>query len=236
MKAGLITMPTLVRTRVVDKMATRDGELAITTLGHAALMFQYRGKVIHVDPVIDFTGDLAGQPKADLILITHEHADHLDQGAIRTLSKSDTLVVACRSCTAALPEAKILRNGDSGTFVGIRVEAIPSYNLEHVGSSGRLQHAPGDGNSYLLTFGDKRIVIGGDGGVVPELNALRDIDVAFLPMNLPPLRTATIMVDTVRAMKPRVVYPHHYGEIGPYEAVRLLQDEPGLEVRIRDMR
>ncbi len=199
-------------------------------------MFRYGGKVIHVDPVTVFTGDLSDQPKADLILVTHEHADHLDKDAIRLLSKSGTQVVVSRSTAPALPNATVLQNGESGIYAGVKVEAIPSYNLNHVGSSGRLQHAPGEGNSYLITFGDKRVVIGGDGGVVPELNALRNIDIAFLPMNLPPDRTAAIMVDTVKAMKPRVLYPHHYGDVGPWEAVRLLQALSGTEVRIRDMR
>jgi L-ascorbate metabolism protein UlaG (beta-lactamase superfamily) len=218
-----------------DTIPTSSGDLTITFLGHATLMFRFGGKVIHVDPVRR-EADYSKLPKADLILVTHEHGDHLDPEAIEQIRKADTRIVVGRSCAGKVPGAEVMTNGEVRDEIGLRVEAVPAYNVVHMRSPGVAYHAKGDGNGYVVTFGDVRVYIAGDTENTPEMKALRDIDVAFLPMNLPYTMTPEMVADAARAFRPRILYPYHYGETDPQELVRLLADEPGIEVRVRDLK
>ncbi len=217
-----------------DTIPTSSGDLTITFLGHATLMFRYGGKVIHIDPV-RAEADYATLPKADLILVTHEHGDHLDPVAIDQIRKPDTRIVVSRSCTGRVPGAEVMTNGERRDEVGLHVQAVPAYNLVHMRSPGVPYHAKGDGNGYILTFGDVRVYVAGDTENTPEMKALDDIDVAFLPMNLPYTMTPEMVADAARAFRPHVLYPYHYGATDPRQLVRLLADEPGIEVRVRDL-
>jgi len=118
---------------------------------------------------------------------------------------------------------------------GIPIEAIPAYNIEHKRSNGEPFHPKGIGNAYLLGIGDLKVLIGGDTENVPEIKALKDIDIAFLPMNLPYTMTPEMVADAARAMQPKILYPYHFGQTDPEELVILLQDEKEIEVRIRDL-
>jgi L-ascorbate metabolism protein UlaG (beta-lactamase superfamily) len=211
-----------------DMLKTSGGDLKMTFIAHGTLMFTYGGKVIHVDPVSMFGTDYSTLPKADLILVTHEHGDHLDPKAIQTVSTSGTTLITNQTSAKNLPNAAVMKNGDTKTVAGIKVEAVPAYNLE------RPFHPKGNGNGYVLTFGDKRVFVAGDTENVPEIKALKNIDVAFLPMNQPYTMTPEQVADVAKAMQPKVLYPYHFGKTDTGALVNLLKEEKGIEVRIRN--
>lgn len=220
-----------------DVFDAGDGNLSITFIGHGTLMFEYKNMVIHIDPTMRET-DYAKMPDADMILITHHHGDHLDLTAINHIIKEDCPVVMTQSCLEQFEDFKgavIMKNGDQKTINGIPIEAIPAYNIEHKRSNGQAYHPKGIGNAYVVSIGDLRVLIGGDTENVPEIKSLNDIDIAFLPMNLPYTMTPEMVADAARAMQPRVLYPYHFGQTDPNELVALLQDEKNIEVRIRDL-
>jgi L-ascorbate metabolism protein UlaG (beta-lactamase superfamily) len=212
-----------------DMIKTSGGDLKIVFIGHGTLMFEFAGKVIHVDPVSMYA-DYATLPKADLILITHEHGDHLDAKAIQAASTPNTTVIVNTGSAKTLPAAVVMKNGDTKTVAGVNIEAVPAYNLE------KQFHPKGNGNGYLLTFGGKRVFVAGDTENVPEIKALKNIDVAFLPMNLPFTMTPEQVADAAKAMGAKVLYPYHFGNTDPNLLVNLLKDEKGIEVRIRNLK
>jgi len=217
-----------------DVLPTSAGDLTISFIGHGTLMFEYGGKVVHVDPV-SREGDYATLPDADLILITHEHGDHLDPGAVAEISKDGTEIVVSKSCEGALDGAHVMENGEAATVAGFAIDAVPAYNIVHMRSEGMPFHPKGVGNGYVITFGDLRVYVAGDTENTPEMKALEDIDVAFLPMNLPYTMTPEMVADAARAFRPRILYPYHFGSTDTNELVTLLADEEGIEVRIREM-
>ena len=218
-----------------DVIRTNGGDLKITFIGHATLMFAFGGKVVHVDPVSSET-DYARMPKADLILVTHGHGDHLDPTAIAAIRKSDTTIVLPPSCAAQVKGGTAMANGSARTVAGLAVEAVPAYNIVNKRPTGQPFHPRGEGNGYVVTFGDKRVYVAGDTENTPEMKALKGIDVAFLPMNLPYTMTPAMVADAARAFHPKVLYPYHYGETDTAELARLLADEKGIEVRVRKLK
>lgn len=218
-----------------DVIPTPDGELEITFIGHGTLMFTWQGQVIHVDPWSRLT-DYANLPKADLVLITHAHGDHLDPKALAAVRTPATTVIASPGCEGKIEGAVILADGQTRSAAGVTVTAVPAYNLVHRREDDRPYHPRGDGNGYVLTFGELQVLVAGDTENVPELKALKGIDVAFLPMNLPYTMTPEMVADLARAMTPRILYPYHYGDTDPRRLVELLESTPGIEVRIRPMR
>jgi L-ascorbate metabolism protein UlaG (beta-lactamase superfamily) len=218
-----------------DVIPTAKGDLEITFLGHGTLMMTFGGKTIHVDPYGE-AGDYSSLPKADLIFITHEHFDHLDPAALKAIMKPETTVVATKACIGELPKAIIMANGDTRTVLGLPVEAVPAYNVAHKRPDGNPFHPKGSGNGYIITFGDKRVYIAGDTENTPEMKTLKMIDVAFLPMNLPYTMTPEMVADAARAVRPKFLYPYHFGETDTSKLVKLLQGEKEIEVRIRRMR
>jgi L-ascorbate metabolism protein UlaG (beta-lactamase superfamily) len=217
-----------------DVLQTSAGELKITFIGHASLMFQFGGKVIYSDPAGQY-GDFSRLPKADLILAAHEHGDHFDLKTIALLSTPKTKLVMTPLCAAKLPGGIVLKNGEETTVAGIRIEAVPAYNLVHMRSPGLPYHPKGDGNGYILTFGDKRIYVAGDTENIPEMKALGRIDVAFLPMNLPYTMTPEMVADAARMVKPKILYPYHTTDTDTSKLQPLLKQDKGIEVRIRRM-
>jgi len=211
------------------------GSPEITFIGHGTLMFRFEGKVIHVDPWGQFA-DYGKLPKADLVLVTHEHRDHLDLKAIEAVRKEGTVILASETAAKQIPGAAALKNGDSGTWQGIPVEAVPAYNLVHMRSRGVPYHPKGQGNGYVVTFASKRVYIAGDTENTPEMKALKNIYAAFLPMNLPFTMTPEMVADAVKAFRPKILYPYHYGETDVQKLVALLKDEKGIEIRIRSMK
>jgi L-ascorbate metabolism protein UlaG (beta-lactamase superfamily) len=217
-----------------DVIETSAGNLEITFIGHGTLMFQFDDKVIHVDPWSRLA-DYSKLQKADLIFLTHQHGDHLDPVAIKQTSKDNTIVVLTETCARSLEGGIVMKNGDAKKFMGIGVLAVPAYNLVHKRDSGEPFHPKGEGNGYILTFGDTRVYIAGDTENTPEMKALEDIDIAFLPMNLPYTMTPEMVADAVIAFKPKVLYPYHYGDTNVSELGELLKDNKDTEVRIRKM-
>jgi L-ascorbate metabolism protein UlaG (beta-lactamase superfamily) len=220
---------------VVDTISTSQGDLKISFLGHGTLMMAFGGKILHIDPV-SAEADYAQLPKADLVLITHDHYDHLDPKALEAVRKPGTTVVASRVCAGKVKDAVIVGNGESATALGLRIEAVPAYNIVNKRPGDGPFHPKGDGNGYIITFGDKRVYIAGDTENTPEMKALKSIDVAFLPMNLPYTMTPEMVADAAKAFKPKILYPYHFGETDTAKLAKLLQGEKGIEVRIRDMK
>lgn len=218
-----------------DILKTSQGELKITFIGHGTLMMTFGGKVIHIDPVGSYA-DYGKLPSADLVLVTHEHGDHMDPKAIGILRKSGTDVVGTEKCAEKLQNMIIMKNGESKVFQGLKVEAVPAYNIVHMSGPGAPFHPKGQGNGYVVTFGDKRVYVGGDTENIPEMKDLKNIDIAFLPMNLPYTMTPEMVADAAKVIKPKILYPYHFGGTDTSKLVELLKSEKGIEVRIRNMK
>jgi len=217
-----------------DSLETSNGDLEITFLGHGSLLFAYGGKWIYADP-FSRVADYSALPKADVVLITHEHHDHLDPEALAQIRTDATDVICTELCEGQIEGGTVMRNGDVTVVQGLNVEAIPAYNLLHKRESGDPFHPSGDGNGYVVTFGDLRVLIAGDTENTPELKAVSDIHVAFLPMNLPYTMTPEMVADVAIAMKPRILYPYHFGSTDTSRLTELLKDHPEIEVRIRSL-
>lgn len=218
-----------------DLIQTASGELKITFLGHATLMFTFQDKVIHVDPWLE-QADYSQLPKADLILVTHDHFDHLDPAAIRILRQESTVIIGPPACQAKVPGVRVVKNGDRLTVLGLEIEAVPAYNIQHKRPDGNPFHPKGVGNGYLITFADKKVYVAGDTENIPEMKNLKNIAVAFLPMNLPYTMTPEMVAEAARWFKPSILYPYHYGETDTSRLVALLKDTPEIEVRIRRLK
>ncbi|WP_432823403.1 MBL fold metallo-hydrolase [Trichloromonas sp.] len=217
----------------MDTIETSAGDLQISFIGHGTLMFAFDGKIIHVDPWSKLA-DYAKLPKADLILITHEHQDHLDLAAVELLTKPGTQMVASRPAAVHLPGSLVMQNGESKTVQGLAIEAVPAYNLVHMRSEGVPFHPKGNGNGYVVTFGGTRVLVAGDTENTPELKGLQGVDVAFLPMNLPYTMTPEMVADAALALQPKILYPYHFGETDTARILDLLAGS-GIDVRIRAM-
>jgi L-ascorbate metabolism protein UlaG (beta-lactamase superfamily) len=213
-----------------DLFPLQGGSLKITFLGHGTLMLDYNGWIIHVDPV-SAEADYATLPPADLILVTHEHGDHLDRAAVARITRPGTTIVTNPASAGKLTGAVALRNGESRTVDSVKIEALPAYNT----SPGRTQfHPKGRDNGYLLAIAGKRIYIAGDTEETSAMKALKNIDIAFLPMNQPYTMTPEQVAKAALAFKPRVLYPYHYGDTDTARLVALLEGK-GVEVRIRKL-
>ncbi len=202
----------------------QGGAIKITPIYHASLQIEYRGRVIQVDPFS--AGDLTGAKKADIVLITHTHPDHLDVKAIQMVMGKYVHFIAPPSAASTL---KPLTSNGRGNFmrfmndtssvfdstvnkdkIRILIQAVPAYNIVRGPKPGQKYHPKGQFNGYVLTLGGKRIYIAGDTEVTPEMKALKNIDVAFLPMNLPFTMKPQEAAAGAKAFKPKVVYPYHY--------------------------
>jgi len=232
--ASAMAQPPAEKEFEVDTVATDAGELKITCIGHGTLMFTYQDKVVHVDPV-SREADYTKLPKADLVLITHEHGDHLDPKALDLVRQDATKVVVTKVCAERMSDGIVMKNGDVKTVAGLKIEAVPAYNIVHKRGNGQPFHPKGQGNGYIVTFGKTRVYIAGDTENTPEMKALEKIDIAFLPMNLPYTMTPAMVADAAQAFKPRILYPYHYGRTDPNELVALLQDCEDIEVRVRKL-
>ena len=217
-----------------DKISTSAGVVEMYFIGHGSLMFKAGSSVIYFDPVLS-SGNYTGLPKADLILVTHEHGDHLDVKLINQLKKDGTLILASEASATKIEKAKAVKAGDRDVFNDIKIEAVPAYNIVNVRAPGQPFHPKGAGLGFILTIGDKRFYIAGDTENTPEMKALRNIDVAFLPMNLPYTMTPEMVADAALAFKPKILYPYHFGDTNTEKIVKLLKDT-GIEVRIRNLK
>jgi L-ascorbate metabolism protein UlaG (beta-lactamase superfamily) len=205
-----------------DKITTSAGIVELHFVGHGSLMFKVNDFIIHVDPVRS-SGSYDKLPKADLIIVTHEHYDHLDTDLINDLRKQETVLLCNEKAAAQVKWAKAMKAGDKNAVNNIIVEAVPAYNIVNMRSPGQPFHPKGTGIGFILTIGDKRFYIAGDTENTPEMKALKNIDVAFLPMNLPYTMTPEMVADAARSFKPHILYPYHFGDTNTDEIIRLLK-------------
>jgi L-ascorbate metabolism protein UlaG (beta-lactamase superfamily) len=217
-----------------ETLKTSAGDLKITLVGHGSVMFEFGGKVIHVDPLAKM-GDYAKLPQADLILLTHEHGDHLDMNALGYIRAEKTAIVLTQAAAEKVKGGLVMANGDVKTVDGLKIEATPAYNVAHKRDTGEPFHPKGRGNGYVITFGDRRVYVGGDTENIPEMKDLKDIDVAFLPINLPFTMTAAMVTDAAKSFKPKVLIPYHFdmGETDLPKLYELMKDVQGVEARVR---
>jgi L-ascorbate metabolism protein UlaG (beta-lactamase superfamily) len=218
-----------------DKINTSAGIVEMHYLGHGSLMFKVNYEfVIFIDPVSTFA-DFQFLPKADLILVTHEHGDHLDAKVIDSLKKPNTLLFLNQNSSSKVFWGMVMKNGDRQEIHNIVIEAVPAYNIVNERAKGQPYHPKGEGNGYILTIGGKKFYIAGDTENTPEMKALKNIDVAFLPMNLPYTMTPEMVADAALAFKPRVLIPYHYGDTDTGKIVDLLKNS-GIKVWIRNLK
>ena len=215
-----------------DTIQATGGPITIQPITHAAVQIKYGNQVITVDPTM-MGGDYNTLPKADIILITDIHGDHLDPATITKASKGTTTVVVPGAAAAQVKGATVIANGESKTINGVAIEAVPMYNLQRGPSAGQLFHTKGRGNGYIVTVGGKRLYFAGDTECIPEMKALKNIDVAFVPMNLPYTMPPNEAAECVKAFKPTIVYPYHYMGSDLKQFADALKGS-GVDVRIRD--
>lgn len=205
-----------------DKLPASGGDIQITPVMHSSVQVEYAGKVIQIDPVAKYDdvelpllGKFDALKPADLILITDIHPENLDIAEITKLRKSGATVVM-PSAVANQASGKIaaptvvMANGDTKTVSDISIEAVPMYNLRHGPAPGELYHPKGRGNGYIVTLGGKRLYFMGDTECTPEAKGVKDIDVAFVPMNMPQTMTPGDAAECIKAFQPKIVYPYHY--------------------------
>jgi L-ascorbate metabolism protein UlaG (beta-lactamase superfamily) len=221
----------------------RYGDIEITTFIHSSVQLEYGGKVIQIDPWS--LADLSRAKPADLILITDDVGHHLDVKAIRQLRKPGAPVIIAGNGKSRVPDGIVLANGQATDAAGFHVEAIAAYDL----TPGEPYHPKGEANGYVVTLGSRRVYVAGVTQCVPEITALKDIDVAFFPMNVPLARMEPpAAIDCLKRLRPKVVYPYHYdqdwvAQVGkgaprPTPTTKGLQDlrdalrAEGIEVRL----
>jgi L-ascorbate metabolism protein UlaG (beta-lactamase superfamily) len=209
-----------------EDFSTSAGKLQLTPIQHASLMIQAGGKVMYIDPA---QGSYEGLPPADYILITDIHGDHMAPALVAKLKKADTVILAPKAVASQVPRSSVISNGETQTLGAFKVEAIAMYNLKPGGP-----HEKGRGNGYVLTYGGKRFYFSGDTEGIPEMLALKNIDVAFVCMNLPYTMTPEAAADAVKAFHPAIVYPYHYSKEENAQAFAKDMQGSGVEVRLRN--
>jgi L-ascorbate metabolism protein UlaG (beta-lactamase superfamily) len=220
-----------------DVLHTNAGDLVIQPVNHATIVLSFGSEVIYVDPVGGADRYKAFN-KPTAIIFTHAHPDHFDVPTLQAIAGSAKTIIAPQVVLDALPpdlkaKAKVMKNGESGDVNGIPFASVAAYNT----TPERLKYHPkGVGNGYVFTFGDRKVYAAGDTEDIDEMRGLTGIDVAFLPMNLPYTMTGEQAADAVKAFKPKVVYPYHYGKDGPEPAkfAAALHGVAGVEVRQKD--
>jgi len=218
----------------MDKISTSAGDVEMHFIGHGSLMFIVNNYCIHIDPVRS-SGSYKNLLQADLILITHEHYDHLDPDLISELRKPETVLLSNTNTASQIKWAQAMKAGDKKVVNNIIVEAVPAYNMVNMRSPGQPFHPKGTGNGYIITVGNRRIYVAGDTENTPEMKELKDIYVAFLPMNLPYTMTPEMVADAAMAFSPQILYPYHYGETITDKLIQLLKNT-NIEVRIRNLK
>jgi len=217
----------------VDEFTTASGKtIKFHALMHACIRIQYDGKEIQIDPVSKLGNrsiNYAAMPKADYIFVTHEHADHYDAAALKTLSADKTQLVMNKRCADMYGSGKVMANGDKLQLADVSVEAVPAYNS----TAGREQfHPKGRDNGYILTIDGLRIYIAGDTEDIPEMAQIKDIDIAFLPCNQPYTMTPDQLVRAAKVIKPKVLFPYHYVQTD-LSSIPAQLEGTGIDVRIR---
>ncbi len=220
--------------RQVQTFKSSKGPIKITPVYHASMVIEAGGKVIIVDPAKPAV--FTGLPQADLILITDIHGDHMDADLVKTVSKEGTEIIAPPEVVKTITTASPLSNGEKKTWGGWTIEAIPMYNTTPTRApkpGAEVFHTKGRGNGYVLTYGGTRIYISGDTEGTPEMRALKNIDVAFICMNLPYTMSPEEAADAVKAFHPKVAIPYHYRSTPPVDPADFQKALAGSGVEVR---
>ena len=218
----------------VDVFKTKSGKtVKFHALVHASIRIEYDGREIEIDPVTKLgnrTIDLAAMPRADYLLVTHEHGDHFDKEAIKLLTGDNTQLITNQRCADMLGYGQVMKNGDKIKIAkDFSIEAVPAYNI----TEGRTQfHPKGRDNGFIITLDGLRIYVAGDTEDIPEMKNIKDIDIAFLPCNQPYTMTTEQLVKAAKTVKPKVLFPYHYGQTDVSKIPSQLKDS-GIDVRIR---
>ena len=223
-----------------DVIQTSKGPLTIQPVKHATLVFTWGGKTIYADPD-GGTAAFEGLAEPDLILITDIHGDHFNVETLNAINTTHATLIVPQAVADKLPDnlkskAVVLANGKSIDQLNASIKAIPMYNLPE---SPDAKHTKGRGNGYVITFGNKTVYISGDTAGIPEMRALKNIDIAFVCMNLPYTMDVPEAASAVLDFKPRIVYPYHYrGQNGlsDTEAFKkaVNDKDKNIEVRLRN--
>lgn len=215
-----------------DTFDAGTGTLEIVFLGHSSLILVYGGANIYIDPVSQYA-DYSRLPKADLILVTHQHGDHLDPKAIAALLKPETRILLSKGAYAAYGSGEALDWGRSIRASGVEVAAVPAYNTtpEHLGYHPRERRD----NGYVVGVGKLRVYIAGDTEPTAEMAELGRIDIAFLPMNQPYTMTPAQTAAAARTIKPAILYPYHLGSTDTRALAKLLERDSDIDLRIRNL-
>jgi L-ascorbate metabolism protein UlaG (beta-lactamase superfamily) len=230
--AGLSAAPALLGAPVpVQTFKTAAGAVEITPIFHASMMIQAGGDTIYVDPAPP--ANISGLKPGGLILITDIHGDHMNVADVAALSDANTEIIAPAAVQAKVTNAKVIANGESTEWHKWKITAVPMYNIHNNMPSGTPYHPKGRGNGYILTYGGNNFYIAGDTEGTPEMRALKNIEVAFIPMNLPYTMTPEDAADAVKAFKPKVVIPYHYRGQDVQKFANALNGT-GIEVRLLD--
>jgi L-ascorbate metabolism protein UlaG (beta-lactamase superfamily) len=218
-----------------DIYETNKGPLKVTLVGHGSLMFEYGGKIIQVDPYSK-VADYTKLPKADLIMLTHEHGDHLDTVAINAIRKAGTHFIVSKVCNEILGYGDVMINGNGKDWEDIHIEAVPAYNVVNKKSDGEAYHPKGRGNGYIFTFGDKKVYVAGDTENIPEMDKLKGtIDIAFMPKNLPYTMSDEMFIDAAKKVSPKVLYPYHMSDFDQAKIGKALEGTD-IKLKVRPMK
>ncbi len=220
-----------------DIIKTKNSSFTLHFVGHGTLYIDYQGTIIHIDPWTN-VGNYENMPDADYILITHQHRDHLDAGAISEILKPNTVIIAPEICKDGLSnfnEVTFLANGDQTNTSWGDLTVVPAYNIIHMRETGKPFHTKGEGNGYVLNIDGTNIYVAGDTENIPEMKDLKNIDIAFLPMNLPYTMTPEMTAEAAKMFHPKILYPYHFGDTDTNQLLELLKGS-NIEVRVRDMK
>jgi len=218
-----------------DRFDSSEGEITLHPINHATFVIGWKDNIIYVDPV-GGSKKFEGLPKPNLILVTDIHGDHQNNDTLKAVVQANTKIIAPEAVAEKFdPDLRakttVLANGQTQTAFDVKIEAVPMYNL----TADRLKfHSKGRGNGYVLTIANKRFYISGDTEDIPEMRNLKNVDIAFVCMNLPYTMTVDQAADAVRAFKPKVVYPYHYRGSDLEKFKSLIGSDLGIDVRIRD--
>ena len=223
-----------------EEFKTSAGVLKITPIQHGSLAIEAGGQVIEVDPAVSgfaAAPDFSRVPKADVVLITDIHEDHLDPASLAKVRKPGTMVMIPGAASSQVPDGVVMKNGETrkltGKLAAFTIEAVPMYNLKRGPAPGQFFHDKGRGNGYIVTYGGLRVYLAGDTEDIPEMRALKNIDVAFVPMILPYTMSPEEAAEAVKTFHPKVVYPYHYGE-SDLKVFETALAGTGIDVRLRN--
>lgn len=217
-----------------DTIKTSGGNLVITFLGHGSLLFNFQDRNLYIDPVMQ-VADYSLLPKADAVLVTHDHGDHLDPVAIEKISKPETEIFLTQLCFDKLKKGKVFGNEAFFIAAGVPVETVAAYNIHALRGNGKPYHPKGEGNGYILTFAQYKLYVAGDTEPTPEMTKLKNIDIAFLPIGLPYTMPPALAIEAAKILKLKILYPYHFNNSNPEELVRAFIGSP-VEVRVRSLK